>query len=90
MRSSPAELDVRAAMRHERSDEVLDFSRPGGRILVLRERSVDGPAFGEYSLDLNCLDPGYRFELLRMGFDGFEACRAQGCEGLPPFKVGCV
>ena len=30
-----------------------------------------------------------RADLLEMGFECFETCRAQGCEGLPPFKVGC-
>ena len=25
-----------------------------------------------------------------MGRECFETCTAQGCESLPPFKVGCV
>lgn len=39
---------------------------------------------------MDFLDLGYRTDLLRMGFECFETRRAQGCEGLPPFKVGCI
>ena len=90
MGSAPAEIEVCAATRRERHDEGLDFVRSGGRLLVEREWEADGLAFGEYSLDLDCLDDCYRSYLLRMGFECFEACHAQGCEGIPPFKVGCV
>lgn len=90
MGASPAEIDVCAATRRERDREALDCIRDGGRLTVLREWGEGGLAFGDYSIDLDCLDWGYRAELLRMGFECFETCRAQGCEGLSPFKVGCV
>ena len=89
MGSAPAEIDVCAATRRERDREALDCIRPGGRLTVVRERIQGGLALGEYTIDLDCLDWGLRADLLEMGRECFETCRAQGCEGLPPFKVGC-
>ena len=89
MGSAPAEIDVCAATRRERGGTALDCIRFGGRLAVLREWDADGFAFGEYSADVDRLDWGYRANLLEMGFECFEICRAQGCEGIPPFKVGC-
>ena len=83
MGDSPAEIDVCDA-------EALDLIRPGGRLTVLHEWSGDGLAFGDNGTGFDCLDWGYRSDLLEMGRECFETCRAQGCEGLPPFKVGCV
>ena len=90
MGSAPTEIDVCAATRRERGSAALDCIRFGGRLAVLREWDADGLAFGEYSADLDCLWRDYRLELARMGRECFEICRTQGCEGLPPFKVGCV
>ena len=89
MGDSPAEIDVCAATRRERDDEALDLIRPGGRLTVVREWIQGGLAFGDYCVDLDCLWRDYRLELARMGRECFEICRAQGCEGIPPFKVGC-
>ena len=89
MGSAPAEIDVCAATRRERDLEALDCIRFGGRLSVVREWDAGGLAFGEYSACVDRLDWGYRANLLEMGFECFETCRAQGCEGLPPFKVGC-
>lgn len=90
MGDSPVELDVCAVMRRERDEEALDFVRAGGRLLVRCEWNADGLAFGDYSLDLDCLDRGCHAKLLRMGLECFETSTAQGCEGIPPFKVGCI
>ena len=90
MGSSPAEVEVCAATRRERYDEALYFVRFGGRLQVLREWEAEGLAFGEYSLDVDCLDLCYRSKMIGMGRECFEACQAQGCEGIPPFKVGCI
>ena len=88
--ASPAEIDVCAATRRERDSEALECLRFGGRLSILRKWSEGGLAFGDYSLDLDCLDCGYRAELLWIGFECFETCRVQGREGLPPLKVGYV
>ena len=90
MGDCPAEIDVCAATRRERDAEVLDLIRPGERLTVLRERSGDGLAFGDYSTGVDCLDWGYRSDLLEMGRECCETCWALGCEGMPPFKVGCA
>ena len=87
---SPVKIDVCAATRRERGGKALDCIRFGGRLTVLREWDAGGLAFGEYSACVDRLDWGLRADLLEMGFECFETCRAQGCEGLPPFKVGCV
>lgn len=90
--NSPRQAPPRAcaAARCERDAEERDFVRPGGQLLNLREWGANALVFGEYSLDLDCLNPGFRSELLRMGFECFETCRAQGCEGLLPFNVCCI
>ena len=89
MGSAPAEIDVCAATRRERGGTALECIRDGGRLTVVREWSEGGFAFGEYSADVDHLHRDCRADLLEMGRECFEICRAQGCEGIPPFKVGC-
>ena len=56
---------------------------------MVREWDAGGLAFGEYSACVDRLDWYCRADLLEMGRECCETCWAQGCEGLPPFKVGC-
>ena len=89
MGSALAEIDVCAATQRERDREALDLISPGGRLTVVREWIQGGLAFGDYCADLDCLWRDYRLELARMGRKCFGICRAQGYEGIPPFKIGC-